>query len=251
MYLEVNGSSFTAGENMKSTGTTSKTRQRITTLLVVIVFGIIAWQGYEYFYNSSTESAPSATEADSAKTVSNVAVKQTPPSMPEPKMATLPPQPVLSSQTQAQLVQLQQETQAKYIQALNDLQMLRLQRDIAQTNQAIISAKLATVTAQKNMVDLLSPPPVPQPNYASRLESPTPAEPTRAPEPKAVDYTVVSVSLINNRWGAVLGYQGNLYSIHVGDVLPPDGSKVVAIGKNGIILRKDGATRKVSLVPII
>jgi hypothetical protein len=62
---------------------------------------------------------------------------------------------------------------------------------------------------------------------------------------------VISVSQLQNRWGAVLGYQGNLYSVFSGDVLPPDGSKVISISKSGVILEKNGIRTLVSMVPVI
>ena len=148
------------------------------------------------------------------------------------------------SAQELELVRLQQETQAKYVAALNELQMLKIAREIAQTNQAIAAARLATVTAEKNTLLLLSPPP---PAYAQGLVTPVSGTPSMS----SPGYTVVSVSQLQNRWNAVLGYQDKLYSVSIGDVLPSDGSTVVSISRSGVVLEKDGAKRKISMVPII
>src|SRR5690606_24594193 len=137
--------------------------------------------------------------------------------------------------------------------AVNELQMLKIQRDIAETNKAIAGAKLDTVNAQKNIVTLLAPE---QPsNYAQHLVNPTgAAAPTAGTPPPTiieVPYTVISVTEIQGRWGAVIGAQGKLYNVHVGDVLPADKSKVISINKSGVVLEKDGVKKIVSLVPII
>ena len=60
------------------------------------------------------------------------------------------------SQREMELLAQQKQIEAKYIAALNELQALRLEREIAETNKAIIDAKLGTITAQKNIIDLIS-----------------------------------------------------------------------------------------------
>jgi type IV pilus biogenesis protein PilP len=181
--------------------------------------------------------------------------------MPTPQPAQLPQvaKAPLSDREQA-LMALQQETQAKYLAALNELQMLKVQKDIAETNKAIVTAKLDTVTAQKNMVDLLEPskPVATQADYSQNLVNPTGASAGVTPGGAAASsapvdtYTVISVSHLQGRWNAVMGYQGKLMNVFVGDVLPADGSQVTNIDKTGVTLKlKDGDTKKISMVSII
>jgi type IV pilus biogenesis protein PilP len=153
-----------------------------------------------------------------------------------------------------ELMQLQQETEAKYVAALNELQMLKVQRDIAQTNKDIASAKLDTVSAEKNIVTLLTP--ETNNNYASRLTNPTqgvPTGPGNGPPIPIVEtaYTVISVTEIQGQWAAVIGAGGKLYNVHIGDVIPDDNSKVISINRGGVVLQKGETKRTVSLVPII
>lgn len=228
-------------------------RQKATALLVVAVIAFLFYQVYGMFGGSS-ESVP----ANAAATA------PTPP--PAPQVAQLVKEPPMTDR-EKELMRMQQETQAKYVATLNELQMLRLSLQIAETTKAIMVAKLDTVTAQKGIVDLLAPPtaaPTPE-TYAQGLEgksgsnivpvssvtpSTTAAQSSSATGSQEISITVVSVSKINNKWNAVLGAGGSLYSVTMGDVLP-DGSTVLSIDKSGIILDKNGQQKKVSLVPII
>jgi len=182
------------------------------------------------------------------------------------------PVPVKASIPQdVSLLSKQKEDQEKYIDSVNRLQMLKLEKDIAETNQAISAANLATKTAEKNINELFvkpAPPPVTTADYAAKLggpaTTPTPAIVTPPPEAPGlppgglappeqpeIPYVVISVTMIAHKWSAVMGYQGKLYHVSVGDVLPVDGSRVLAINKSGVIIQKDSKRRKVSLVSAI
>ena len=225
------------------------TRQKITGGLFVVIVIFLIWQVMGLF-GGGGETAPAVAQAITP--MGNAAPTPTP----------VPKQTTTLSPREMELLKLQQETEAKYIAALNELQMLKIEREIAENNKAIMAAKLDAITAQKNIVTLLSPP-APQvlPGaYAQGLGggAASGGAPTTGPggqpiaaEAKEADYTVVSVSQLQRRWSAVLGYQSNLYNVSIGDVLPPDGSTVVSINQSGVVLQKDGAKRKVSLVPII
>jgi type IV pilus biogenesis protein PilP len=224
------------------------TRQKVTAGVVVVVVLIIVWQIYGLFGGGGSGPAPEAT------TVAAVDPREPQPvaELPQPKPEALTP-------VEAQLLKLQQETQEKYINALNQLQMIKIDRDIAENNKALMSAKFETVKVQKDIVDLLAPQ-VPQATaatYSQGLASSggesAGAMPggQQAAQSGEVKYTVVSVSQLQEKWSAVLGYQGNLYNVFIGDVLPADGSKVVSITNTGVILDKNGDKRKLSLVPII
>lgn len=239
-------------------------RQKITVGVFLVVLIIIIWQVWGLFSGGGS-SAPAVAPA---KPGAMAGAPGTPgamnarPQMQTPQPVQLAQKPEPLSPREIELMKVQQETQAKYVAALNELQMLKISRDIAETNQAIVAAKLATVTAQKGIVDLLTPKPVPAPpppaSYGAALANPTgqlptpPASLTPPPAPEVeVSYTVVSVSLLQYKWSAVVGNAGNLYNVSVGDFLPPDRSKVVSISKAGVVLEKNGVRKKISLVPII
>jgi type IV pilus biogenesis protein PilP len=241
------------------------TRQKVMGAVLAVVVVIIIWQIYGLFGGGSSTTvtpAPALTHVG-AQPGAPSATGPRPPAMPQPA-ELIKAQPQMT-QREMELSKLQQETQAKYIAALNELQVLRVSRDIAETTQAIMTAKLATVTAEKNIVNLLAPPQQLAPaDYARGLVTPTPggvtqniggrpATPTTAPAaaPRESTYTAISVSQLQYRWSAVLGYQGNLYNVHIGDVLPADGSKVISIDKSGVVLEKNGERKKISMVPII
>jgi hypothetical protein len=254
--------------------TNMTTRQKATAGIVVLIILIIVWQIVGLFGGDKNAtpptittppptSLPSKTPSNAndtgAKNGSGMSAPQAQSAIPQPAQVN---QQQMSSQQQDELIRLQQETQQKYVAALNELQMLKLSQQIAETNKSIAAAKLATVTAEKGIVDLLTTPAAPvetSASYSPGLISPGSNAPSSVPTANnasqhptaAVNYVVISVSKLLNKWSAVLGNQGKLYSIFVGDVLPADGSSVISIDRNGVILEKDGVRSKLSLVPII
>jgi type IV pilus biogenesis protein PilP len=153
------------------------------------------------------------------------------------------------------IIAQQQDTQKEYVDTINQLQMLKLQKDIDETKQSIATARLATATAEKNITDLLTKPApsvnnnMPPADYAKMLGgSGQNIPPPPLQVVPQVQYVVISVSMRLGHWMAVLGNQGKLYSVSVGDTLPVDGSEVVAIGKDGVVLKKDNMKRKINIV---
>jgi type IV pilus biogenesis protein PilP len=251
------------------------TRQKATIGLVVVVVIFLIWQVMGMFGGSKLETPPPVASAQPSKSpfgkppvpgattptaiTGGAPGASTSPSTPQATTA-IPAAPVLT-QREAELLKLQQETEAKYLTALNELQILKIDREIAETNKAIASAKLDMVTAQKNIIELLTAPPSsrggmsqqsgPPGQRASAQQAPAaPAAPVAAAL-KEPSYSVVSISQLQYRWTAVLTFQNNLYSVHVGDVVPADGSKVISIDKSGVMLEKEGVKKKVAMAPII
>jgi hypothetical protein len=279
-----------ADEKAKTAASADR-RKKIMIVAIILLFAFLAWQVYGMFGGGSDTPPPVTTNPKlaaklaQAKQDNSAASSQTQnaASPGAPNMA--PTSQSMASQTQVakqlpmsdrevELLKLQQETESKYIAATNQLQMLKLTLEIAETNKNIMAAKLDTLTKEKGIVDLLTPPkkPTVEVNYNEQMGNTgqppvvaqTPAKsvtatnipaPPQVPAPPeeepVVPYTVLSVSKIQERWSAVVGVQGALYSIHVGDVVPVDGSKVVGITSGGIMLQKNGKERKISLVPII
>lgn len=232
--------------------TSMSTRQKVIAAIFVVILIFLIYQIYAMLRGPSQPKTLSKTTGTSASLNPQQPVIPQAASLPKPTVTANNPQ-------EAAIIQMQQETEAKYLTALNELQMLRLVREIAETNKAIMSAKLETLTAEKSIVDLLKPPPPPTTNnYARTLatsgSATTPtviAPPPVLTQSTDLPYTVISVSQLQYRWNAVLGLQGNLYNVHIGDVLPADQSKVIAIDKNGVILEKNNIHRRISLVPLI
>lgn len=104
----------------------------------------------------------------------------------------------------------------------------------------------------KKVIELLVAPVASTTTVTTTQEGGAPvADATGAPSLTGeANYSVVSVSQIQYRWGAVLSYRGVLYNVHVGDVLS-DGSTVIGISKDSVTLQKNGVRKKVSLVSII
>lgn len=230
------------------------TRQKATAAVVAVVVIIVVWQIFGLFGGGKSAPKIEATNTAMTKPAAGGAPSgagEMQPQVPTPRPADLPPAQNLS-ESEAQMLKMQQDTQAKYLEAMNELQMLRVARDIAQTNKDISAANLAKVSSDKKIIDILAPPvPPPTPaTYAKNMTAPTQPT-TESVVSQEIKYTVISVSQLQYRWAAVIGWQGNLYNVHVGDVLPPDGSTVVSIAKDGVVLSKDGVKKKISLVPII
>ncbi|MBV9576283.1 MAG: hypothetical protein JO149_06635 [Gammaproteobacteria bacterium] len=232
-------------------------KQKMIGGVVALVVVLILWQVYAVFAGNdgSTSAAPPPITDAAAK-----------PPLPKPQQVAEAPKlkPDALTPLEAELMRLQQETQTKYLAALNELQMLKVERDIAESNKAIMSARLDTVKTQKDIINQLVPS-GPAPDYAQALGGGQPVGavpvqsippgarqiPMGAAQPQDIKYTVISVALLKSRWSAVLGYQGSLYNVYTGDILPPDGSKIVSISSAGVVLEKDGARKIISLIPII
>jgi type IV pilus biogenesis protein PilP len=222
------------------------TRQKVTAAIFVVIILIVLWQVIGLLKGEKTEPANTPkTQAANA-----------PQPMIMPKPASLP-KPAPMTEREAALLKAQQQLQDKYLAALNELQMLRIERDMAEQNKAIAAAKLDTVKAQKDVVDLLTKPVVTTAAYAQGLANSTvpsvvPSTPiTTAVTSNEASYVIISVSQLQGRWSAVLGYQGKLFNVSIGDVLPADNSKVVSIDKSGVVVEKDNNKKKISLLPNI
>ncbi|HSW70184.1 MAG TPA: hypothetical protein VLI69_08565 [Gammaproteobacteria bacterium] len=170
---------------------------------------------------------------------------------------------ITSPRENMELQKQQQQQQQTYLDSINQLQLLKVKREIAETNQAIASARLATETANKNMSDLLTQPTLPQApagsevvrGVANPIAGTTPGAstssentppPSTKPQVLEIPFVVISVSMQFSHWNAVLSYQGKLYNVSVGDTLF-DGSTVASISKNGVTLLRDGKRRKISI----
>ena len=245
-------------------------RQKIVIGVFAVIIIFFLWQLRGMFGGSTPAPAPQAAKTPPTLGQRNALPLQQngAPQQPSPSAQPVAPQqgaplPITPPMTprEAELIRLQQETEAKYIAALNELQVLKIDREIAETNKAIASAKLDTVTAQKSIVDLLTQPTMPKNPYAQNLLGPggmaiptgqpaAPGAPIAVPITKEVSYTVISVTELQYRWGAVLSSEGNLYSVHVGDVYRPMVRKSSS-STNQAWYWKRRSEKKISMMPVI
>lgn len=219
----------------------SKMQKKVASFIAIMA-AVMGWQ----MYTSLTGMGPTAIAADAPL----------PPPMPTPKAMPLPtPTEQAAGNPQAlEMLKVQQEIQAKYLDALNQLQMMKLSRDLAQVNSDIMSAKLAAVQSQKKIVDLLAP--GSSGSYGASQMTQTPTSPQTGangnaqaapaiatPEP----FTAVSVTQLQYKWSAVLRAGDKLMTVREGDVLP-DGSKIIVIDKSGVTIDRGGMQMKYSIV---
>jgi type IV pilus biogenesis protein PilP len=131
--------------------------------------------------------------------------------------------------------------------------MLKLQKEIDETKTAIAAAELNRMTAEKNIADMITStqniaPAAPAPAATNQAAPPPPPQVIHGPPVKSeASYTLMSVSYEGGRWSAVVGLEGKLFTVSVGDVLQPDDSVVMAINKKEIQLKRDTRTRTVAI----
>lgn len=248
-----------ATDQMKE-GFTAK--QKITAVALVIILIIIGYQVMGIFKSDTGEviTPAAGTPPGAAANKAPGGAQMAPSSMQNPAPQTLRE---VTPTMEPRIVDIQKQTQQKYLDQINQLQTLKIQREIAETNQAIAAAKLATVTAEKGVTDLLTRPTQPYGTGMSGVYSSTAVTPpgvsttttqtsetlpVPAPVSNDVPYTVVSVTMQLGRWAAILSFQNKLYNVVVGDVVPLDGSVVTSINRNGVTLMKDGKSRRVSIL---
>jgi hypothetical protein len=244
-------------------------KKKITIGVAIIIFGVVGYLLLDMFGGDSG----SIVSGPKVVTVPNPDIPKKAELQPQQAVQQLGQQVAGLTERERQLMALQKETETKYLAALNELQMLKVEKDIAETNKDISVAKLDMVTAQVGIKELLAPPkseaPAPdayahgldqaagaqQAAGAAQTSPPADAASQAASNPTAqVDasssYTVVSVSKLRGQWTAVLGSQGKLMSVREGDVLS-GGSTVLTIDNSGVLLERGGNKQKISMMPII
>lgn len=206
---------------------------------------------------------------------SNTAVKSPAPTtagMPatQPGAAPLPLQEALHEQptspeflpdeNKMTLTQQQQNVSA-YINKMNKLQSLKLEREIAELSKDISAANLATASSDKKLSELLVPSTggfesKPAPSMTpgalppiSTIQSTN--EKNMEMEKSLNDYSIVSISMQLDKWTAVLNYRGKLYSVHVGDILPSNHFMITNISNDGVTLTKNKKSVKINMISSI
>lgn len=238
----------------------SANRQKIIIGGIVVGLIVVLWQIKGMFGGGSKPAVP---PPQSAPQVQQMQARPVAPGQPAQPLAANPNQPVVSS-AQPQIseapvpkevtgiLMTQQQMQQHYLESLNELQMLRLQRELIELKGAIASAELAKATTEKNLQDLLNPPPPPPPPpHMNPYLNNAPPGPGAAVEVESIwsQYRVLSV--VSNEaatWSAVIGFRDKTFVVNVGDVLPPDGSRVISINKQGVTIENDGKTKQIEII---
>ena len=239
-----------------TTSRSSGTRQKITVIVFIAVLAIIGWQVYSLFEESIPTAPPAnqtAAAAPKNPSASSAPIAATPPGVTPPHSGPAPvlPKPPILSAKELELIKLQRQAEERYVTAVNQLQMLKIEREIAETNKSIAAARLATATAEKEMATLAQP----LSNFTQSITTnPSSTGPISQEISSAAtgNFMVISVSYLQGRWSAVLSSQGKLYQVFVDDILPDNNNiKVLEINKSGVILKIGDEKRKISLVPLI
>lgn len=247
----------------------SKKIVTIGLIAVVVAFGV--WYGMS-IYAEQDKAALEAAKPKPMETPKTATLMPTTPAANPAQTATAATGPAAGSgagqqtklvltEREIQLMKMQQEAQAQYLQLLDQLQTLRVQKDIAETNKDIMKAKMDAVFALRKMNDLLAPPaPPPAPvldnsklgdNGAGTPAAGRQGLPVVGGGGDSSDISVVSVTNLQGRWMAVLNTGGKLISVAAGDKLESDNSIVLAIDRSGIWLEKNGIKRKVTMMSFI
>lgn len=203
---------------------TLKNRQKIIAIGLAVVLLIICWQIYQMF-TSENQSPP-------------IKIAQAPTIKPEQVQRISEP-PLVSAEIKS-LSAEEQSARQQYLDAVNQLQMLRIKANIAETTKHIAADKLEAATSEKKIEDLRG-----TQSQTMSVVSTFPKTDIPAPLIKKISYRVASVTETKGKWSAVISNHGILYHVRIGDALPEDGAKVVAIFKNGVTIEKDGTRKRI------
>ncbi len=182
-------------------GMTSK--QKVTAGVFVVIVALLIWQGIGLFKGGSstassvpqpvmtaptnkTNAQPSQQPQQQGPNVANAPMAQPNEQVPPP-----PRQMSVDPSVNDSLTKIQKDAEDKYIQQTAQLQGLKLEQQIAETNGAIANAKLAALSAEKSISDMLGastappPPRMPSSAYGSVMAGGAPAQqaPITTPPP--------------------------------------------------------------------
>ncbi|MES2218921.1 MAG: hypothetical protein V4501_10985 [Pseudomonadota bacterium] len=254
----------------KPTKNAAAQKQKIMIGIIVVVMLVVAWQLFGGGGGSAPAPTPTPTVANKPMTGSPGPSMAGGTGMPAPQVTAAPemtqPKPAIIP-VNAEILKLQQQTQADYLASVNKLQMLKMQREIDEAKTAIANAELSRMTAEKSIADLITSKesggnsadmgpiggmpssPFGNPPQATTTTTTTtnPSIVVQAvPQIPVVPYNVLSVAYQGHKWSAVLGLDGKTMTVNVGDLLE-DGSTVTSISRNKVTLKRDNKSRTLSV----
>jgi len=205
--------------------------QKIKVIIVVVVLIIIIYMISGLFGgNSSSNYRPSTVVNNQNKLpppqlVANVVQKQ----------SIAKPDIILNNLNEKQMA---------YLKAVNELQMLQLQQQIAQTKQQIAQAELQAAQSNKQLQSIISPPPPPL--FANQDQSQS-AQSAAVVAP-TITYQLEYLANQGGKWQVILSNNGNLINATMGTVLP-DGSTITNISGTSVTLMLHNQTKVLTIAP--
>lgn len=213
--------------NLKEAMGNMDNKQKIKVVVVVLVMAIVVWQVISLF---------GAGGASQPEAVSQIAAVPPPPK-PAPQAIMEDDKPSMENAQASIATEMENQKQERYLNALGELQILKVTEALAESNKKIMKSREDAVTSQKKIVDMLAPP--------------APVDGSSVLGQQAANYSVVSVTKLRDKWTAVLAVGTTLFSVGVGDTLSPDDSTVVSIDKSGVTLDQRGIEKKIPITSIV
>jgi hypothetical protein len=230
----------------KETKTADNKKQKIMLAITIVIILIVVWNiiGLSGGGGGSETPSPQPPMASLNKPMPTTTAATPVTALPvvnEPKQAPIP--------EDNDIFKLSRQTQEDYLKDLNQLQLLKVEREITETQVAIASAELNRKMAEHNISEFII-------NKSGRAdlteENTSAAVPITSnitqpiEQPRVSSYVLHSVSYEGGKWNAVIGFQGKMSTATVGDVLE-DGSVVFSINRNAVILKNGNATKKLMI----
>lgn len=207
--------------------------QKIKLLIVVILIIIILYMLSGFFSGGSSSNY---TPAPNNNSVSQIPVQRQPAITVEQKQTIATSGVTVTDLTAKQMA---------YLKAVNELQMLQLQQQIAQSKQQIAQAELQTAQADKQRESITTPPPPPIFNNINPQQQSAVVIPNT---PNAYQYQLEYIANEGGKWQVIISNNGTLINATLGTMLP-DGSKITDISGTSVTLISNGHAKILTIAP--
>jgi septal ring-binding cell division protein DamX len=216
-------------------------KQKILLTLIIIAVAYLLWQIYDMFFAGS---APVAIPLPTLSTASAPAATQTFQPVPAtiPTQTTMPsmnttaavtttttaqPQPLTEVTLHAPLTNIQ----AQYLKLVDQYQLVKMQRLVADEQAAMVASKEKIAEANQQIAKISGGP-------VDNSQSMVGGEPTTT---SPTGYQLMYIDYQDGHWTATLNKNGQFQEVNVGTTLD-DGTRVLKIDQNGTIIRQDDKT---------
>lgn len=218
-------------------------KQKILLTLIIVAVAYLLWQIYDMFFagsvttaattTSTISAAPAAQSFQPVTTTTSTQTSTTPiMTAAAPKMTTVTTQqqttqPLREVTLRAPLT----DSQRQYLKLVNQYQLVKMQRMVADEQAAMVSSKEKIAEANQQIAKMSGG--VVQ-NSASILDnSPSSTSPT--------GYQLMYIDYQNGHWTATLNKNGQFQEVEVGTTLS-DGTRILKIDQNGAVINQSGKT---------
>jgi type IV pilus biogenesis protein PilP len=216
-----------------------ESKQKIMLVAIVVLVGIALYMGYSTFFpsnsaqnNKAALNTPTFRSASAPVSLPQMqqtpqSVNNTPPSAPGGQSMQGENTPKTAAPTPEQLALLaqSQQLQEEYVHLVNQYQIAQLEQKLAATNAAIAKQKLSATKTYLETQKLEGNSAFKAANGATKV----------IPGAMQVKY----VGYYQGVWTAMVGSDDNYFEVKVGTRLP-DGSTVISISNQGVILNNAG-----------